>query len=229
MLLLKAPAGRHDAGFTLVEIAIALLVIMLLAGGAISALRAQTAYTRISQTREQLREAREALLSYAVTNQALPCVAATSDGNAAPQPCPTSKGFLPWRTLGLPSADVWGQPLRYAASPGMAGSAGFGFATLGTLKVLSGGANIDANASGAGTYGAIAFAVWSIGEDAVDASANDLGATPQIDNTTVVAAVAGSDDVLEWVSRYALFGRMTTAGRPLPLSSYSSSSSSAGP
>ncbi len=153
---------RHDKGFTLVEIAIALVVVALLAAGTISALRVQIAYTRNSQAREQLREAKEALINYAIANQKLPC-AASSTGGTASTTCNSDKGFLPWQDLGLPAVDPWGQTLRYLVTSSFT-TAGFGYGIQGELKVWSGTTNIDPNK-------AVAFAVWSTGPDAIDASA----------------------------------------------------------
>ncbi|MDB5814962.1 MAG: hypothetical protein JWN23_2079 [Rhodocyclales bacterium] len=213
---------QHNKGFTLVEIAIALLVVALLAAGAISALRVQIAYTRTSQAREQLREAREALINYAIANQKLPCAAQTTNGTAG-LICNSTKGFLPWQDLGLTAADPWGQTLHYLVTTGFT-TTGFGYGMLGELKVWSGTNNIDPNK-------AVAFAVWSTGADGTDASSTTPVGTPVIDNYSVVAEGPASDDLVEWVSRYVIFGKMSVAGRTLslPAASSSSSASSSGP
>lgn len=221
MHILKTPSVRHARGFTLIEIAIALIVFAVLAGAAIAALRTQMIYSRVAQTREQLREAREALASYAVAEQALPCPAEDRNGiaNTTSSCASKYKGFLPWQTLGLASTDAWGNPLRYAVSSGFVSSATLTFATTGSLDVLVGGVNID-------PAHAIAFAVWSTGEDATDASVTDPSATPAISEAMVVAEAPGSDDLMEWTSRYVLFGKMLAAARTLPLAPPPASASS---
>lgn len=215
------PNKRSVTGFTLVEIAVVLLVITVLAGTAISAFRAQTAYTRTAQVREQIREAREALINYAIVNQQLPCAAPDEKGEHPPlcPPQPPQKGFLPWKDLGLVASDPWGRPLRYLVTRDMTISSKLNLSTPGSLTVWSGTTNID-------PPHAIAFAVWSTGEDGLDASTNNASGTPVVDNDSVVAETPGADDVVEWVSRYVLFGRMMAAGRTLPLTSSSSSASS---
>lgn len=224
-------------GFSLVEIAIVLLVVAIVSGGAIAAFRAQISYTRYAQAREQLREAREAIVNYAIANQVLPCPGTTSDPSASLYGiansntyCDTEyKGFLPWKTLGLSATDPWGRPLRYAVSAGFESPNKISFFTAGALDVWVGGTNIDAS-----TPKTIAFSVWSVGEDAINASATSISSTSSsssasstILKNTVIAEAAGSDDVVEWVSRYVLFGKMMAAGRTLSTSSSSSASSNA--
>lgn len=199
-----------NLGFTLVEIALVLVVVSILAGGAIAAFRVQLSFTKISQAREQIREAREALINYAIANQQLPCAAADEQGVMQCAPQHRINGFLPWRDLGLPSSDPWGRPLRYIVTADLTDSAKIGFYTQGSLNVSVGGSNID-------TLHAVAFSVWSTGEDTLSASSS--GGT----NTTVIAEAPGSDDIVEWESRFVLFGRMMAAGRTLPLTAASSS------
>lgn len=221
MQLLSMP--RRESGFSLIELAIALLVITLLAGGAISALKAQKAYSSIAEAREQIRNAREAVINYAIANQHLPCPANNEQGHEQPI-CPPqnpAKGFLPWQDLGLPAADPWGRPLHYHVSAAMTKtSPAAGYYTLGSLSIWSGTTNID-------PAHAIAFAIWSTGEDGNDASAINPSGTPAIGNDDIVFEASTSDDIVEWVSRYVLFGRMTAAGRSLALTAASSSASSA--
>jgi hypothetical protein len=69
-----------------------------------------------------LAEIKEALIGFAMTNQRLPCPDsdATPDGQENPPgggACTSSEGFLPWTTLGVDAADVWGRLYRYRVSP----------------------------------------------------------------------------------------------------------------
>jgi len=72
----------------------------------------------------QLENIREALLGYAMANGRLPCPAQanlpntdTNSGKALPPPCDTTlqHGVLPWKTLGLPETDPWGNRFTYFA------------------------------------------------------------------------------------------------------------------
>ena len=102
---------RHR-GFTLVEIAISLVVLGLVLGGLVVALSQQLQQSYLLNTRTALNQANEALLAYVVANARLPCPAvAGSNGlesvNGLGQ-CTAAAGFLPAVTLGLPNLDAYG-------------------------------------------------------------------------------------------------------------------------
>lgn len=116
---------RRQQGFTLVEIAIVLMIVGLLLGGMLVPLSAQMEQQKVSATEKQLDEAREALIGYAVANGRLPCPAdptvATgqpSAGIARTPPCTNgnSSGVLPWATLGIGETDAWGNRFAYRVS-----------------------------------------------------------------------------------------------------------------
>lgn len=129
--------SRHSArGFTLIELAVAIFVLMLLLGSLIVPLTTQVEQRKVSDTRKTLEDAREALLGFAAANGRLPCPAsATSNGNesfaaggsAANGNCSNFfDGFLPAAALGLAPTDAlgyavdgWGlvqNRVRYAVS-----------------------------------------------------------------------------------------------------------------
>lgn len=130
---MKIPAtkSKNDQGFTLVEMAIVLLIMGLLLGGGLTVLTGQTEQQRIKDTQRLLEETKEVLIGFAVANGRLPCPAsATSTGqesfctNAAgacgaailsPAPAPAHgrctnpyNGFLPAAALGLSPIDAQG-------------------------------------------------------------------------------------------------------------------------
>lgn len=129
--------AQHNAGFTLAELAIVLLIVGLLIGGLMMPLTAQIDSRNTSDTRRTLAEIHEALLGFAAANDRLPCPAsATSNGQEsfAAIGSPTDGncfdfygGFLPAVTLGITptdqngfAIDAWGQRIRYAVSQGPA-------------------------------------------------------------------------------------------------------------
>jgi prepilin-type N-terminal cleavage/methylation domain-containing protein len=65
---------RHR-GFTLVELAVVMTIVVLLLGSLLYTLSAQTDQRNVDETRRRLDQARELLLSYAVVNGRLPCPA----------------------------------------------------------------------------------------------------------------------------------------------------------
>jgi prepilin-type N-terminal cleavage/methylation domain-containing protein len=125
-----------NRGFSLIEMAIVLVVIVLLLGGALVPLTTQVQQARISETETKLDEIKEALIGYAIANGRIPCPAsATSNGveSFAAGGNPTNgncsnpfDGFIPAVTLGLTqldgegyAVDGWGfaqNRIRYAVS-----------------------------------------------------------------------------------------------------------------
>lgn len=122
---------RREAGFTLAELAIVMLIVSLLIGGLMMPLSAQIDYRNTSDTHRTLAEIHEALVGFAAANGRLPCPAsATSNGqesfaaggSATDGNCSDFYGgFLPAVTLGVTptdqdgfAIDAWGQRIRYA-------------------------------------------------------------------------------------------------------------------
>ena len=135
----------HPAGFTLIEMAVGLLVLSLLLASLMSPIAAQIDQRRISDTQNALTKITEALIGYAMSNGYLPCpdkttpvtdVAAndgTEDFNAGT--CVVKEGNLPWTTLGIPPTDAWGNFYRYRVDNAFADHVKFTLATAGNLKV----------------------------------------------------------------------------------------------
>lgn len=119
---------KTHCGFTLVEMAMVLLIIGLLLGGLAPTLSAQMEAQRVSETRKQLEEIQQALVGYAVAYGRLPCPAsASSNGEESPTGggnCTNFyDGYVPAATLGITSvngqslvADGWGNAIRYAVA-----------------------------------------------------------------------------------------------------------------
>lgn len=106
-------------GFTLVEMAVVLLILTLLAGSLTVGLSRHVTRRAETATDEALDEARDALLGYAVRKGFFPCPAknatdGTEDRDAGT--CKKTVGLLPWATLGIHGVDGWAHRLRYAAT-----------------------------------------------------------------------------------------------------------------
>jgi len=128
-------------GFTLIEMAIVLVIITILIGGLAMPLSAQIQARRIAETRQTLQEARAAILGFAMTHPAdtvgkryLPCPDITGDGreDRVGKGCAGPSGLLPWVDLGIAPQDAWGNRLHYAVISQFA-DASTGFSASTTL------------------------------------------------------------------------------------------------
>jgi prepilin-type N-terminal cleavage/methylation domain-containing protein len=117
---------NQQKGFTLVEMAMVLLIVALLLGGMLVPLSAQMEQRNISDTQKALSEIKEAIIGYALANGQLPCPAVATvptgqagAGIAQTPPCTgtNSTGVLPWATLGVSETDAWGNRFTYRVTP----------------------------------------------------------------------------------------------------------------
>ncbi len=120
--------GRiKQTGFTLVEMAIVLVIFGLVLSALLLPIRAQREQAAQAQTLNTLDNAKLALLGFAQANGRLPCPAtAVSNGVASPNAsgaCTIQQGFLPATTLGIQpvnsqgfAIDAWNNPIRYAVT-----------------------------------------------------------------------------------------------------------------
>ena len=122
---------HSQQGFTLIEMAMVLMIVALLLGGLLPTLSSQVDQRHVNDTRKQLDEIQQALIGFAVINGRLPCPAAPnatgveSPTNAASGVACTNAydGLVPAATLGLSSTDSngyitdpWGNPIHYAVT-----------------------------------------------------------------------------------------------------------------
>ncbi len=119
-------------GFTLVEMAIVLVIVALLMAGLLPTISGQIEQRQNNETRKQLDEIQQALIGYAITHGRLPCPA--SDLTSGIEDPPTggacnhfNDGFVPAATLGIASVvdskgnkgfavDSWGNRIRYTVT-----------------------------------------------------------------------------------------------------------------
>lgn len=126
---------RTEFGFTLVEMAVVLVILGLLLGGLLIPVTAQMEMRGYSQTNAKLEEVKEALIGYAIINGRLPCPATPASnglesfcpagtptgacvgaetttpqthGNCSAQGTNVFSGFLPAATLGISPQDSQG-------------------------------------------------------------------------------------------------------------------------
>lgn len=120
-------AMSQSRGFTLIEIAVAMFIIVLLLGSILVPLTTQVEQRQLSDTQKHLEEIKEALVGFVVANGRLPCPASSSAGEESPPgggACTNNyNGFVPAVTLGLATVDgqgfavdPWGNRIRYAVT-----------------------------------------------------------------------------------------------------------------
>lgn len=111
-------------GFTLVELAVVLVILALLAGTLVVPVSSRMEAQARQQTAAELRDIEHALIGFSILYGRLPCPTTEADpaspayGIEQSPPCDHSNaGYLPWRTLGVKPHDTWGHPRDSVTSP----------------------------------------------------------------------------------------------------------------
>lgn len=112
-------SSDSQTGFTLIEMAFALLLIGLIVGGGLSFLGSfhQAENSKIAE--KQMLDIKQAMLTYLKVNKHLPCPDTDADGkenrkeSSGVSVCKAREGALPSRDLGVPRKDVWHNAFYY--------------------------------------------------------------------------------------------------------------------
>lgn len=209
-----------SAGFTLVEMAVVLVIVGLLIGSLIAPLSAQIDQRSFSETQKTLADIKEALLGFALSHSAadgkpyLPCPDTDGDGleNRAASACSSAEGNLPWVDLGLAASDSWNNRYRYRVT------AAFSDNATGLTLASTGNITIRDAAAGATVASSIPLAVFSRGKNGAG-TGTDEAENSDTTNTILVShpptSTSGNefDDLVAWVPSGILFSRMVSAGR----------------
>lgn len=106
----RSPCWNNSKGFTLLEIAIVMVIIGILAGGGVSLMKMLTERRARNAAADYLQQVRSALISYAANNGRLPWADGNGDGTSDSG---TANGTLPYLTLQIAPADAYKRSLRY--------------------------------------------------------------------------------------------------------------------
>ncbi|GJI97122.1 prepilin-type N-terminal cleavage/methylation domain-containing protein [Duganella caerulea] len=227
---------HRQSGFTLVEIAIVLVIVGLMIGGLLTPLSMQLEQRKITETQKTMEDAREALTGFALRNGYLPCPAISAsnglearDGNR----CAGDRrsGYLPWATLGLGKLDGWNHLFRYSVTPAFSDSGAlFTLRTprditvatrdaTGQLVAATGVNDIPAVivSHGKNGYGAsnelgglIANTATNNSDERINAG-SDTQFVSRYATDTATAPGGPFDDIVVWLSPNILYNRMVAA------------------
>jgi len=225
--------NRH-AGFTLIEMAVALVVVALLLGSLLAPLSSQVEQRKISEAQKILEQINDALMGFAMsqTPARLPCPDTNGDGleDACPFTAGSStEGNVPWQTLAVPAADPWGQRYQYRVNGAFTTTQANGPPYLSLTTTPSGACNPP----GSPAVGNIRICVDSAcsstlanGVPAIIYSRGPNGTQPptsadELENADIdclfvsrtFSSVTGTefDDVVTWISAPVLYSRLVTA------------------
>jgi prepilin-type N-terminal cleavage/methylation domain-containing protein len=231
-----SPAATQ--GFTLIELAMVLLIVSLMLGGMLMPLSAQRDVKARGDTDRLLNDVRDAMIGYAAIHGYLPCpapipYAAPTPGREATRDattgeCPSRTGFVPWETLGVGYTDAWDHLLRYSVTPMFSDST-----PITSLQSATGDITIQTRIP-AGTLATIATAVPAVvfsagaspggayqstgaqiaASTSADEVTNTAGGTTFVTGTPVTTAAGGRfDDMVVWIPTPTLIYRLTAAGK----------------
>lgn len=227
---------RRQRGFSLIEIAIVLVVVGLMIGGLVTPLSVQLEQRKVADTQKALDEAREALTGFALRYGYLPCPAISPVNGLEDRQgsrCRGDKrsGILPWTTLGLRKSDSWNHLFRYSVTPAFADSEQlFALNTPRDISIVTrnGGALVQATglndipamilSHGKNGYGAFSEQgqrQQGVQSNNVDERNNAVSETIFISRAASGAAQPGGefDDIVTWIVPGILFNRMVVAQR----------------
>lgn len=225
--------NRLNTGFTLLEMAVVLLIVGLLLSGLLPTLSAQAEQQRIADTRKQMNEIRDALLGFAVSKGRLPCPAdgtIASDnhagiewvvGSGVAQVCGSNRGVIPWVTLGVNETDAWGRRYSYritstfadgedgtGANCALTSGVSFQLCSLGNLTVYkaAAGAKVsDYLPAVVVSHGANGRGAYSTLGSVIGGASGDESENADNNNSFVSREFATNfDDLVLWISPYIL-------------------------
>jgi len=205
---------KNQQGFTLLEIAIVMIIIGILTGGGISLMKILTERKARNATMTHLQQTRSALINFSVINGRLPF--ADNDGDGIENNMATN-GALPYLTLQMQPSDSYKRFLRYEVNAGLI------IDRAGTCSALRNGLNPGdrprvVDADGSGTAFEVAAVLSSAGPMDANGNGNPFdaltGGTHQGNNVSGTPnylrhpPVATFDDLTTYIGGYEIVGQV---------------------
>lgn len=216
-----------NRGFTLVEMAVVLVIVGVMLGGLLIPATTQLENNRRAEAETRLNEMHAALIGFATRTGRLPCPATTaSNGLAAPNTattaCTTQHGFVPIRTLALNlpvddndlPADPWLNAYRYSIT----NSDGGAFTNAITLGLTPDFETCADAACATVLADNVVAVIFSTGEDGATATSltqvENLDADTRFVSRTYSEATGNEfDDEVLWISPNTLTYYLVRAGQ----------------
>jgi prepilin-type N-terminal cleavage/methylation domain-containing protein len=207
----------NQSGFTLVELAVVIVIVGLLLSGLLIPLTSQRDLRDYTTVSKDLALIQEALYGFAVVNGRLPCPDTTGDGvddtcGGDTSNLRTTGGNVPWVTLGVSENDPWNRRYQYRINNAFNGT--FLLTTTGSgtgiLRVCT---DNTCGTTDASNVPAVIYSLGKNGAITPTAGTNE-GENTDADRDFVMQDFSTSfDDVVVWISPNILFNRMITAGK----------------
>ena len=210
---------KNNFGFTLVEIAIVLVIIGLLISAFLTPITAQLEQSKNAEARRDLAEIKEALLGFAVINGRLPCP--DIDGNGIDDGCLNTNssaitgGNTPWVSLNTKQLDPWGRRYRYVINNAFSDT--FLLTTAGTaaglIRICTSNACTGTEASN------VPLVIFSTGQNGAILPPVNLDEQENTDldkdfvSRDFTNNAGGFDDLVIWISSNVLMNRMVNVGK----------------
>jgi prepilin-type N-terminal cleavage/methylation domain-containing protein len=220
-LVLPIPDGliciKHHQGFSLVEMAIVLIIFGHFLSATLIPLSAQRDLSDYRTARSDLDQIKEALLGYLISKGSLRCSDTIGKG-AADNSCSAGaivQGDIPWTGLGVSRLESWGQPYRYCVDKNFVSPSVILLSSSGSIYLYSSSnliqkiaSNLPTVVHGSGKNGGIQSPPSTL----ADELKNTAIGPNELDNTFVTNEITSDfDDLVVWVPSSILFSRMVSA------------------
>lgn len=231
-ILINSKRFKLNKGFSLLELAIVLVIVSLLISAFLAPLSAQRDLRDYSDAKAHLEQIRDALYGYAVINGQLPCpttmaVPANINYGHGDATCPliAAAGVLPWKDLGVVEVDSWNNPRAlstdpwtgywiYRVDPAFTATAAIPFSLTTTASgniIVQNSLNINLTGTVVAGEPAVAVICTSGKNKLADGANASFETTNPIYQDDTQSPTF--DDMCIWITRPSLFNRMVSAGK----------------
>jgi len=222
----KKKLTSKTLGFSLVEMAIVLLVFGLIIGGLMGPLKTQMDRLDRKETLKEISLIKESMVGFALRNGRIPCPDTDNDGieDTSGGNCANELGNVPWATLGVGRYDGWKRPFTYRVDDRFADTSdGSGCADTDVAGVSfelcsTGDISVLASQGGATVASNVPAVIVSHGKNWAQTAGSDEAENQDsdadfVDKTYVIGGSNDYDDIVDWLNLNNLIVKMVQAER----------------